>query len=71
MLNMCNCYKRKCKHYLGIIQSDNTEKTEVNYCKAFLKGMPDAISYGKNKHLKKYSGQENEIVYEKINDTDK
>lgn len=66
MLAESSCYKRKCKYYLGIIQSDKTEETEDNYCKAFPKGIPGNIAYGKNKHLKKYPGQENEIVYEKM-----
>ena len=37
MLAEPKCWKRKCKHYLGIIQPDGTEMTEINNCKAFLK----------------------------------
>lgn len=59
-----NCYKRQCKHYLGVKQPDGTEFTEVNYCSAFPDGIPEDIAYGSNKHLVPYPDQENQIVYE-------
>lgn len=65
MLIPPNCFIRKCKHYLGITQSDGTEKTEKNYCKAFPKGIPKEIAYGDNEHLVPLKGQGNEIVYVK------
>ncbi|KKM63590.1 hypothetical protein LCGC14_1509970 [marine sediment metagenome] len=65
MLLEPNCFKRKCKHYLGVIQPDGTEQTETNNCSAFLKGIPNEIAYGDNKHLKPLPNQENDIVFEK------
>lgn len=65
MLEISNCEKRHCKYYFGILQPDGTELTEVNYCKAFLDGIPDGITYGDNKHLKPEEGQKNKIAYEK------
>jgi len=65
MLIVPNCYTRKCKFYLDIIQSSGTEITEDNYCKAFPKGIPYEIAYGENLHTEVYPGQENNIVYEK------
>lgn len=59
------CFQRQCKHYLGVIQSDGTELTEVNSCKAFLKGIPNEIVYGNNLHSKLLSDQVNDIVFEK------
>jgi hypothetical protein len=65
MLAEPNCWKRKCKHYIGVIQPDGTEMTETNSCKAFPKGIPAEISYGKNRHLTKHPEQENDIVFER------
>ena len=66
MLLEPNCYKRKCKHYIGIIQPDGTEETETNSCKAFPEGIPYEIAYGNNKHSKPVEDQKNDIVYEQI-----
>ena len=65
MLAEPKCYKRKCKHYLGIIQPDGTEMTETNYCHAFPNGIPVDIAYGDDKHKEKHKDQENDITYEK------
>ncbi len=65
MLEEPNCFQRKCKHYIGIIQPNGTEAIEINNCKAFLKGIPDEIAYGDNSHLKPLSDQKNKIVFEK------
>ncbi len=65
MLMECNCYKRHCKHYLGIIQPDGTEMTERNYCDAFPDGIPDGIAYGDNEHNKVEYFQKNTIIFEK------
>jgi len=64
MLLSPKCYERKCKYYLGIIQPDGTEATEVNNCEAFPDGIPKDIAYGNNKHLKVLSNQKNDIIYE-------
>ena len=34
-------------------------------CKAFPKGIPYEIAYGKNRHLKPLKNQDNDIVFEK------
>lgn len=64
MLKIPECFKRKCKHYHGVYQPDGTEETEVNYCSAFPKGIPDDIAYGGSLHLVKYPGQKNDIIFE-------
>ena len=65
MLDTPNCFSRKCKHYIGVSQSDGTEMTEVNICKAFLKGIPDMIAYGSERHDIPLENQDNDIVFEK------
>lgn len=64
MLKEPNCFKRKCKNYLGIIQLDGKEITERNYCQAFPNGIPYKIAYGDNLHLEIWPGQENDILFE-------
>jgi len=66
MLPEPKCYKRKCKYYLGVIQPDGTEVTEVNNCEAFPKGIPSNIVYGESLHTKKHPNQDNDIIFEKI-----
>lgn len=65
MLAEPQCFKRKCKNYLGVLQPDGTEMTETNYCKAFPTGIPSQIAYGDDEHLEVRKDQENEIVFEK------
>jgi len=65
MLIEPKCYTRRCKHFLGVVQLDDTEKTEVNYCDAFPEGIPEDIAYGDNLHKTPTDDQLNEIVYEK------
>ena len=65
MLLEPNCYKRKCINYTGVSQPDGTERTEVNVCEAFPKGIPNLIAYGEHPHLTKFKGQTNDILYEK------
>ncbi len=66
MLLEPNCSKRKCKHYLGV-KSDGDEMTERVYCKAFPDRIPNEIAYGDNLHAKPLIGQDNDIVYEYMN----
>ena len=66
MLAEPNCWKRRCKHYIGVVQPDGTEMTETNSCKAFPKGIPAEIAYGNNRHLSKHPQQQNDIVFEKM-----
>jgi hypothetical protein len=62
-----NCFERKCKHFLGIYQPDEeSEAGQTVNCKAFPVGIPHDIAYGDNKHLVKFPGQENDIVYERL-----
>jgi len=56
MMREPNCSKRNCVNFLGVVQPDGTEKTEVNYCRAFPNGIPDDIAYGDNLHLKPIEG---------------
>ena len=64
MLLVPECYKRKCKNYLGI-KNDGDETTERNYCKAFLNKIPNRIAYGDDLHLTVSEDQTNDIVFEK------
>lgn len=63
MITAPACYIRGCVHYTGVIQPDGSEKTEVCACKAFPNGIPDEIVIGKNKHLKKFPSQKNDITF--------
>ena len=65
MLDQPKCLLRQCKHYLGVIQLDSSEKTEVNFCKAYLDGIPYRIAYGNDLHLTVSEDQTNDIVFEK------
>ncbi len=58
-----NCFKRNCKHFQGVKQSDGTELTEVVYCTAFPNGIPSEIAYGNNNHTSPFLG-DNGIQYE-------
>jgi len=50
-----------CKH----LDKDKT-KDDRTCCKAFPNGIPLEILFGEVSHIKKYSGQKNEIIFEKI-----
>ena len=65
MLAEPQCWIRKCKHFIGVIQPDGTEMTEINACNAYPEGIPNDIVYGNDKHFKVRSDQKNEIIYEK------
>lgn len=65
MIATPKCYDRHCKFFLGVIQPDGTELSEVNYCKAFPKGIPKEIAYGNNLHVQPIKDQDNDIVFEK------
>ena len=63
-----NCFKRKCKHFTGVIDDSGIDEVEVNErpaCKAYPEGIPSDIAYGRAKHLKVRSDQNNKIVFEK------
>lgn len=54
MLATPKCWKRDCKHYIGVKQDkgkdgEYDEGTERNVCKYFPDGIPDEIAYGKRK----------------------
>lgn len=63
MLEEPKCWKRKCKHYIGV-KNDGNESTERFFCEAFPDRIPREIAYGKNKHLKPVDGDHG-IQYEK------
>jgi len=64
MLANPECYKRKCKHFIGVKQPDGTEMSERVYCKAFPDGIPYDIAYGDNRHTEPYKGDHG-IQYER------
>ena len=64
-----NCFKRKCKHLIGVKQIRGIEATERNICEAFKNRIPDEIAYGDNPHLKPLPDQGNDIIYEMIKET--
>lgn len=70
MLVESKCSERKCVHYIGVrsdSESDdheNPEKNERHVCRAFPKGIPDVIAFGKNLHLKPVVGDHG-IQYER------
>ena len=59
------CYERDCVYYLGMLQPDGTELTEVPHCHAFPKGIPSEIAYGNNKHTAIHPDQEGTFVFQK------
>jgi len=63
MLLPSNCKKRNCIHYGGVRWLGESEATEVYYCAAFPKGIPDDISSGDIKHVKPIDG-DNGIQFE-------
>lgn len=65
MLLTSNCFKRECKHFIGVEQPDGTELTERVICSAFPKAIPEDIAYGNNEHLVPLKDQKNDIVFEK------
>ena len=65
MLVEPKCSIRKCIHFQGVFQPDETEMTERVICKAFPDGIPNEISYEENKHLTPLPDQGNDIVFEK------
>lgn len=62
MLMEPNCYKRGCKHFLGV-KNDGDETTERVYCAAFLDRIPSDVAYGNNLHLAHIPG-DNGIQFE-------
>ncbi len=61
------CWTRRCVHYIGVKEFiPEDEMSQDHYCEAFLDGIPNEISYGKNLHLKPLKDQRNDIVFEKV-----
>ena len=65
MIVAAKCFNRKCNHYWGILQDNESEENERHHCAAFSDGIPKEIAYGGNKHLKPIEGQDNDIVFER------
>jgi hypothetical protein len=65
MLAEPECFKRKCRHWLGINSGDGTEAGEYVYCTAFPRGIPYEIAYGTNPHSEVQKGQVGDYIYEK------
>jgi hypothetical protein len=70
MIMSPRCWTRKCKHFTGVIQLDNSELSECPACEAFPTGIPNDIAYGDNKHEDPTPDQGNDIVYEKDDPSD-
>ena len=69
MLITPNCFKRKCKHYDGVILlREGDESSEVNVCRAFPEGIPFDIAYGNDLHAEVHHEQDDELatVYEPV-----
>jgi len=64
MIDTPKCFKRKCIHFLGVKQPDNTEASEIVYCVAYPDGIPADIAYGDDLHLQVREDQNNIIVFE-------
>lgn len=64
MLPRPQCFKRRCRHFIGVKQPDRTEATEVVVCNAFPEGIPEVIAFGNDKHIQPFPG-DNGIQYEK------
>jgi len=60
------CYKRGCRHFIGVTHPDGGEGEagEYVYCKAFPKGIPDDIAFGSNLHNEPIDG-DNGIQFKK------
>lgn len=67
MIQESKCSKRSCRHYIGVIQPDGTEFSEVHSCAAFPDGIPDDIVDGNNLHSDIISGQIRPYIYDYIN----
>ncbi len=65
MLPPCSCFKRLCKHYEGIKESTNPERSPKHICQAFPNGIPHEIIAGRDEHLRSLAGQLNKIAYER------
>lgn len=68
MLAEPKCFTRKCVHYWGVLQEDESEESERNHCAAFPNGIPRKIAYGRNKHIRPIRDQDNDIVFERRTD---
>ena len=64
MLTACSCFRKMYKHYEGIMESDNPDRSGKHICKAFPNGIPDEIFSGRNDHSVPMPAQESVEVYE-------
>jgi len=62
-----NCFKRKCKHYLGVVLPDSDGSPIRYFCKAYPNKIPDEIAFGNDLHLTKRKDQEGEFIFIKGN----
>jgi hypothetical protein len=54
-----------CKHYRGIMESNNPEGSGKHICTAFPNGIPGEILSGRNEHSQSMLGQNSIEVYER------
>ena len=48
------CFKRNCRHFLGVKSYGPGESDQRVTCRAFPDGIPEEIAYGKNKHTQPF-----------------
>jgi len=65
------CHIRKCNHFIGVSQPDDTEMTERVICKAYPNMIPADIAYGGDLHNTIRPDQQNSIIFEKKKTTNK
>jgi len=68
MISESVCGQRKCRFYQGVKDLDEEigEPSEAHVCDAYPDGIPDVIVDGEDLHDKVRSDQNNDIVFEKI-----
>jgi len=70
MMQEPECSKRNCANFLGFVDpSGQGNEGVLPVCKAFPNGIPPAIAWGNNKHIKPYPGDQG-IRFEPIEPSD-
>ncbi len=59
----CDCFKRMCRFYGGVIMKEETGLRHV--CIAFPEGIPEEIWQGRSRHLESFPEQRNDVVFQK------
>lgn len=59
------CFKRKCVHFIGVLQKNGKEQTEYLACRAYPNGIPEDIAFGDDLHKTVRKDQSNNLIYKK------